>query len=122
MFKTKLVATSLALAIGVVGVGGSLVSGMGFFNFSSYTNNFTLTVSASFTPSVVTTSSHGFGLTPGKNVKQAYVWLKEGNYDSGRVYSPTAKNTSDSNLYEAVTSKVNNPFSTATSGYGWIYF
>ena len=122
MVKAKLLATTLAAAIGIVGIGGTLASGMGLFNFSSYTNNFTLHVSASFTPSVKTTSAHGLGLTPGKNVKQCYVWLKEGNYDSGRVYSQTAQSTSDNNLYEAYTSRLNNPFMTATSGYGWIYF
>lgn len=86
------------------------------------TSGFTNSIQAWFTPSAKTTVTD-WGLTTGKNVKQAYVRLIEGDYDSGRKYSSAASSTSDSaTYYTPKVSKTNNIIQTAKSSWNWIYF
>ncbi|MGE7093783.1 hypothetical protein ACQKII_20510 [Lysinibacillus sp. NPDC048646] len=120
--RKAILAGALACGIGAVGTVGTIAaSGAAPFGFTS-NNNVQVTADAWFTPSVKTTSSHGYDLTAGKNVQQSYVRIQEGNYDSGRVNSTAASSKTDSNVYHAYHSKMNAPFSTAYTSYGWYYF
>jgi len=66
------------------------------------------------------TNTTSYGLTLNKNVKQAYVRLQEGNYDSGKVYSSTGKTTENKSI-EVTTSRTNNPLQVMKFNYGWVY-
>jgi len=69
------------------------------------------------------TNTTSYGLTKGKHVKQSYVRLQEGKYDSGRKYSSTAKSTSDKTYYSTPKlSRVNNPLADCKTSWGWLYF
>ncbi|MEJ8307321.1 hypothetical protein, partial [Saccharibacillus sacchari] len=119
--KKKVLSLTLATALGAISVAS--VSGAAFFDFSARTSvTGTLTAKASFTPSASTTGVQGLRLDPDKHVKQSWVRITEGAYDSGIVGSYTATSTSDTNTYSATTSKFNSPFYDAVSDYGWKYF
>lgn len=124
LFKTmkkKAVSFTLAAALGAVSVAS--VSGAAFFDFSSTTSlTGTLTVKASFTPSASTTGVSGLRLVSGKHVKQSWVRIVEGNYDSGRVNSTLATSIQDNTTYTALAQKFNNPFVGTVTDYGWEYF
>ncbi len=95
---------------------------MGLWNVIRTNSVSKTSISADFVAKYVTTTTD-YGLTKGKNVKQAHVRIKEGNYDSGRKYSSAAKSKSDGTRYSTGTiSKVNNPLHTAYSYNGWLYF
>jgi len=79
----------------------------------------TNSVRASFYANRNTGSNPVWGAQANKHIKQCYVRLVEGTYDSGRVYSDIATSTSDSVMKTAYTSKFNNPFHTAYTYYGW---
>ncbi|GGN94042.1 hypothetical protein GCM10010969_08390 [Saccharibacillus kuerlensis] len=99
------------------------MSGAALFAFSADTNAVgTLTAKASFVPAASTTGVSGLRLVSGKQVKQSWVRIVEGAYDSGTVRSTLATNPRDTKTYEAVTSKFNSPFYDAVSDYGWYYF
>lgn len=119
--KKKLLSLTLATTLGAVSVAS--VSGAAFFDFTERTSiTGTYTATASFTPSASTTGVQGLRLVSGKHVKQSWVRITEGAYDSGVVGSYTATSTSDTNTYSASTSKFNSPFYNLTSDYGWKYF
>lgn len=110
------------LALGVL-AGGGMASGMTMNGASTNTSiTGTTTVEAWFTPNWKIVSGSGYGLTTGKNVKQSYVRIQEGSYDSGRKYSTVAPSITSSKKITAKHSKTNNPFYTMNTNYGWIYF
>jgi hypothetical protein len=121
MNKVGKTVLTCCLALGVL-AGGAMVSGKTHNGFSSTTSWGKTTATVWFNPSWKIDSGAGYGLTTGKNVKQAYVRLQEGSYDSGRVYTTAATSTSTNKEYSKSVSKNNNPFQTMYTNYGWIYF
>lgn len=64
-----------------------------------------------------------YGTNQNKIVKKCYVRLREGSYDSGRVYSATGKKTGSTRfIWTKKLSKLNNPFATCYTNYGWLYY
>ena len=88
-------------------------------NHVVFESGLTNSVRASFYANRNTGSNPVWGAQPNKHIKQCFVRLIEGTYDSGRVYSEIATSTSDSVMKTAYISKVNNPFHTAYTYYGW---
>ncbi|MBS3887405.1 MAG: hypothetical protein KGZ56_10155 [Dethiobacter sp.] len=84
--------------------------------FESGLNN---SVRASFYANRNTGSNPVWGAQPNKHIKQCFVRLIEGAFDSGRVYSDVAYSISDPVMKTAFTSRWNNPFHTAYTYYGW---
>ncbi|MGM0845014.1 MAG: hypothetical protein ACQEUT_08560 [Bacillota bacterium] len=119
--KVKKAIIGSTLALGLLVGGGSMVAGKTINGFSS-TGTFTITATAWFNPSWKVVSGAGYNLKAGENVKQTYVRIQEGSYDSGRVYSSKASSTSTNKEYSVSKSKSNNPFSTMYTNYGWLYF
>jgi hypothetical protein len=64
-----------------------------------------------------------FGTDPNRIVKQCYVRLTEGSFDSCRVYSDVgAMYGGWEYIWTDVVSKFNNPFQTCYTYYGWLYY
>lgn len=80
----------------------------------------TVYIRAQFTASKTTNGR--FETERGEHIKRCYVRLQEGSYDSGRVFSRSARSIHDNESYSAYTSRTNNPFATALTNYGWYYF
>jgi|GEM_PF-1313327 len=88
-------------------------------NHVVFESGLTNSVRASFYANRNTGSNPVWGAQANKHIKQCFVRLIEGTYDSGRVYSEIATSTSDSVMKTAYISKFNNPFHTAYTSYGW---
>ncbi|MED3646645.1 hypothetical protein P4475_07430 [Halalkalibacterium halodurans] len=73
-----------------------------------------------FNPSWETDNS--YGMEKGKHVKQSYVRITEGDYDSGRKWTSTAKSKTENKEYSRSITKTNNPAKTMKANYGWRYF
>lgn len=69
-----------------------------------------------------TVASGNYGTVPGKTIKQAYVRLVEGTYDSGRCYTAVGPRTPDGKTYSRKISKTYNPLKTCYGYYGWLYY
>ncbi|MBM7717627.1 hypothetical protein JOC94_004658 [Bacillus thermophilus] len=91
------------------------------FNGFSVTGKITKTATVWFTPSWRIKGS-SYGMKNGKHVKQAYVRIKEGSYDSGRKWTKAARSKKDKREYRKSISKKNKPFATMKANYGWRYF
>lgn len=63
-----------------------------------------------------------YGTDPTKVVKQCYVRLQEGSYDSGRVYSDIGDEKGGEDYIWAETSKSNNILHVCYTHYGWFYY
>jgi len=89
---------------------------------ASTTGFFTVTQEAWFSPAWVVTSDAGYGLEANRQVNRAYVRIVEGSYDSQRVYSQLSTNNQSWDTISISTSKLNAPFTTMYTYYGWLYF
>lgn len=79
------------------------------------------TIQAGFKESTAGTGS--YGTVKNKIVKQCYVRLQEGSYDSGKVYSAVGVKTGGKRyIWTEELSKINNPFKTCYTNYGWLYY
>ena len=117
MKKVGKTVLTCCLALGVLS-GGVMASGKTINGASTQTSlGGTTTVEAWFNPSWKIVSGAGYGLTTGKYVKQSYVRIQEGDYDSGRIYSVAAANKTTSKEISVKTSKFNNPLKTMTTNY-----
>lgn len=64
-----------------------------------------------------------WGAQANSHIKQCYVRLIEGSFDSGRVYSDMATSIQDGVMRTAYFSRLNNPLHTCYTYYGWnLYF
>ncbi|MCX8007988.1 MAG: hypothetical protein N3B11_07775 [Coriobacteriia bacterium] len=63
-----------------------------------------------------------YGTVPGKTIKQAYVRLIEGSWDSGRCYTAVGPSTPDGRLYSRTIRKAYNPLAVCYGYYGWLYY
>ena len=79
------------------------------------------TARAWFNPSIRTNTTR-YGLLLNRNVRQSHVRLREGNRDTGRVYSNRAANTTQNKTITARTDLNNNLLRVMTFNWGWIYF
>ncbi len=115
--KKRIVLIVVALALLI----SFSVSGLTYMWATTRSTLFVNEVHAHFTPAwdIV---SNDFGATVGENCKRCYVRLIEGNYDSGRVYSATSTDITEWTMYDADTSRINNPFKVAYGYWGWFYF
>ena len=121
--KTALVLLVCTLCVMVSGFGilsgitmdGAALTHSGFLGLVT-------TQSAWFTPAWVVTPGAGYGLVPGKRVNKTYVRIIEGGYDSGKVWSALATDPNSWDMISISTSKVNDPFYTMYTYYGWQYF
>lgn len=77
-------------------------------------------IEAGFLESQKGTGSYGTDTT--RVIKQCYVRLQEGNYDSGRVYSDVGVEKGGTEYIWIKTSKSNNIFYTCYTHYGWFYY
>lgn len=79
------------------------------------------TIQAGFAESMAGTGY--YGTVKNKIVKQCYVRLQEGNYDSGKVYSAVGVKTGGKRyIWTKELSKLNNPLQTCYTNYGWLYY
>lgn len=79
------------------------------------------TIQAGFFESIAGTGS--YGTVQNKIVKQCYVRLQEGSYDSGKVYSVVGVKTGGTRyIWTKELSKFNNPFQACYTNYGWLYY
>lgn len=69
-----------------------------------------------------TKATGSYGTIPGKVIKQAYVRLVEGSYDSGRCYTGVGPSTPNGVDYSRTISKTYNPTKTCYGYYGWLYY
>ncbi len=87
----------------------------------SRTSGFYNTIQAGFSESQFGTGY--FGTDPSRIVKQCHVRLREGSYDSGRIYSAVGDQFGGSDyIWTNKLSKFNNPFQTCYTYYGWLYY
>ena len=114
----KSVATLIAVAMFLI-VASVPVFAFTTANHVVFESGLTNSVRASFYANRNTGSNPVWGAQANKHIKQCFVRLIEGTYDSGRVYSEIATSTSDSVMKTAYISKFNNPFHTAYTSYGW---
>lgn len=121
MRKISKTVLTCCLALGIL-AGGAMVSGKTHNGFSSITSWGTTTATVWFTPSWTIEKGAGYGQTTGKNVKQAYVRIQEGDYDSDRVYTDVASSINSNKEINKSISRFNNPFQTMDISYGWVYF
>jgi hypothetical protein len=63
-----------------------------------------------------------YGMEKGKHIQRAYIRIQEGQYDSGRKWTKTAKSKTDKKEYSKSTSRKNNPLKTMKINHGWRYF
>ena len=78
-------------------------------------------IEAGFMESHKGTGDHDTDTT--RVIKQCYVRLREGNYDSGRQFSEIgAEFGGNRYLWTPVVSRLNNPFETCYMDYGWLYY
>lgn len=79
------------------------------------------TIKAGFSESKAGTGY--YGTVQNKIVKQCYVRLQEGSYDSGKVYSAVGAKTGGKRyIWTQELSKLNNPLKTCYTNYGWVYY
>ena len=88
-------------------------------NHEDFESGLTNSVRASYYANRNTGSNPVWGARANSHIRQCYVRLIEGNYDSGQVHSLEAFSTSDPVMKTAFTSRFNNPFQTAYTYYGW---
>lgn len=75
--------TACILTVMMIGTSSSAVSMFGVYIVSGTTNS----IQSNFQSETKVTKGTGWGLRTGKIVKQSYVRMREGKYDSGRRYS-----------------------------------
>ncbi|MGI6123967.1 MAG: hypothetical protein ACOYIG_07215 [Acetivibrionales bacterium] len=115
--KMKAVILSLTIAL----MSTTLCSALTHLGAST-TRGLTVKVSSWFHPNHIVTSSDGYGAKVGKNINRSYVRLTQGGYDSGKVWTELATSKTDSDLYIVSKSRINNPFTTTATYFGWSYF
>lgn len=69
-----------------------------------------------------TKATGAYGTTPGRIIKQAYVRLVEGTYDSGRIYTAVGPRTPDGTDYPRTIKKSYNATKVCQGYYGWVYY
>lgn len=69
-----------------------------------------------------TKATGAYGTASGKIIKQAYVRLVEGDYDSGRVYTAIGTRTWNGVDYSKTIKKSYNPAKVCQGYYGWLYY
>lgn len=95
--------------------------GLGIQHVSMSSSLFSNSIQAGFSESSKGTGS--YGTNKSKVIKQCYVRLKEGDYDSGRVSSAVGKRTGGGKyIWTKEVSRANNPFKTCYTNYGWLYY
>lgn len=97
------------------------VYGVGLQHVKIVSNIFSNSIKSGFTESEMGTGS--FHTYKNKVIKQCYVRLKEGSYDSNRKYSKTGKLKGGKKyIWSPELEKSNNPFATCYTNYGWLYY
>jgi hypothetical protein len=69
-----------------------------------------------------TTATGAYNTVPGRVIKQAYVRLVEGSYDSGRCYTAVGPYTPNWVDYKRTIRKTYNPLAVCYGYYGWLYY
>lgn len=96
-------------------------SALGIQHVSMHNGWFSNSIRAGFSESAY--GSGSYGTDKSKIVKQCYVRLKEGDYDSGRSYSEVgAKYNGTRYIWSPEESRGNDPFNTCYTYYGWFYY
>lgn len=114
---------SKIIIVGVILAGIFIISASAMGHQNVFTKHSLLrnSISACFSESVAATGA--YSTEKGKIVKQCYVRMQEGNYDSGRKYSAVGQKTGGTRIISTVElSKANNIFNTCYTNYGWLYY
>lgn len=113
---------SSALVLGLLVAGATTAQVKTHWGFSE-TGTINVVAEAWFNPSIKVPAGTSFdGLKGNKYVKQAWVRIVEGDYDSGRAYTAVAPSSKPNKQYSVKTTKVNNPFANLKSSNGWLYY
>lgn len=119
MNKIKSVLTAVLITL-LICLTAFSVSGLSLQHVST-TGGFVNSIQAGFAERSKGTGD--YSTKKGKILKQCYVRLKEGKYDSGRKYSAVGKKTSGNRyIWSKKLSKDNDLFSTCYTYYGWLYY
>lgn len=118
IFKKKSITTIIAVTILLSTLAGPAYAFSGANNviMERGINN---SVRASFYANRNTGSSPKWGALSNRHIKQCYVKLIEGNYDSGRIHSKEASSKSDNVMKTVYKSRLNHPLHTCYLSYGW---
>src|SRR5690554_5509761 len=76
-------------------------------------------IRASFYADRNTGPTPNWGARANSHIRQCYVRIIQGKYDSGRVESGEATSIYDNNFYTAYKSRIKTPFHTTYTSYGW---
>lgn len=111
-----------ALTLGLLVVGTTTAQVKTHWGFSE-TGTINVTAEAWFNPSIKVPSGTSLdGLKANSYVKQAWVRIVEGSYDSGRAYTAVAPASKPNKEYSVKITRVNNPFADLKSSNGWLYY
>ena len=111
---------SVALALVMVGSLAIAAFGLGIQHVHIDNGVINNSIKAGFLESQKGSGSYSTDKT--KVVKQCYVRLQEGDYDSNRVWSEVGAKTGGTDYIWTQVSKYNNPFETCYCNYGWAYY
>jgi hypothetical protein len=118
MIAVKRVVCMVAIAVSLLVASVCFASALEYWANGHYVTLTKLENESHFVPSYKTTST-SYGVVKGMYIRQAYVYIKEGNSVSQK-YSAEHNNTYTESVWVS-TSQVNNPFTDQTWVHRWYY-